>query len=95
VARIHKDNLEILVNTILIHPVRVQDSQVSATPSDTLLSGTPETALKLHVDTLTDRLAVGCTWRINWMDIEVMYGSEAHPLGLVFYGYHDGRGHGR
>lgn len=47
VVGIHKDNFEILVNTILVHPVRVQDSQVSTTPSNTFLSGTPQAALRL------------------------------------------------
>jgi hypothetical protein len=66
VARIHEDNLEILVNTVLIHPVRIQDSQVSTAPSNTFLGGTPETALRLQVvDTLADRLAVSSTWRMN------------------------------
>jgi len=66
VARVHKDNLIILVNTVLVDPVRVQDSQVSTTPSNTFLGGTPETALELQVvDTLTNGLAVGSTYGIS------------------------------
>jgi hypothetical protein len=66
VARIHKNNLEILVNTVLVHPVRVQDPQISAAPSNAFLRGTPETALGFQVvDTLTDRLAVGGTWGVD------------------------------
>lgn len=67
VVGVHKDDFEILVNAILVYPVRVQDSQVSTTSSNTFLGGTPETALGLQVvNTLTDRLAVGGTlW--NWL----------------------------
>jgi len=66
VARIHKDNLIIFVNTVLVDPVRVQDSQVSTAPSNTFLGGTPETALELQVvDTLTNGLAVGSTYGIS------------------------------
>jgi hypothetical protein len=62
VVGVHKDDFEILVNAILVYPVRVQDSQVSTTSSNTFLGGTPETALGLQVvNTLTDRLAVGGT----------------------------------
>jgi len=67
VVRIHKDNFVVLVNTVLVHPVRVQDSQVSTASSNTFLGGTPETALGLQVvDTLADRFAVGSTlW--HWL----------------------------
>lgn len=67
VVGIHKDDFEVLVNAVLVYPVRVQDSQVSATPSNTFLGSTPKTALGLQVvDTLADRLAVGGTlW--NWL----------------------------
>ena len=36
--RINKDDLVVLVNTVLIDPVRVQDSQVTTAAADTLLS---------------------------------------------------------
>ena len=59
---VDKDNLVVLVNTILVDPVRVQDAEVAAPPADTLLSNTLETALGLEVvDTLADGLAVGGT----------------------------------
>jgi hypothetical protein len=62
VVRIDKDDLEVLVGSILVNPVRVQDTQVSALATDTLLSGGLERALVLEVvDTLVDGLTEGST----------------------------------
>jgi hypothetical protein len=59
VIRVYKDNLVVLVDTILVHPVRVQDSQVSAPLANTLLCRAPETTLELQmVDTLTNGFTV-------------------------------------
>jgi hypothetical protein len=41
VAGIHQDDLVVLVDTVLVNPVRVQYSQVSASPSNPLLSSAP------------------------------------------------------
>jgi hypothetical protein len=62
VVGINEDDLEVLVGSILVNPVRVQDTQVSALATDTLLSGGLERALVLKVvDTLVDGLTVGST----------------------------------
>ena len=61
-AGINQDNLEILVDTVLVNPVRVQDAKVAATPSNTLLSNAAQATLGLEVVyTLVDGLAVGRT----------------------------------
>ena len=61
-VRINEDNLVVLVNTVLVDPVRVQDTKVAAPLADTLLSHTLKATLWLEVvDTLADGLAVGRT----------------------------------
>lgn len=62
---IDEDNFVIFVNTVLIHPVGVQHSQVSASLAHPLLGCAPETTLELEVvDTLTNGFTVGgtCHW---------------------------------
>ena len=62
VVGVDEDNLVVLVDTVLVYPVRVQDTEVSAPTSDALLSYASKTALELQVvDTLADGLAVGRT----------------------------------
>jgi hypothetical protein len=62
VVGINKDNLEVLVGSILVNPVGVQDAQVSALAANTLLSGGLERALVLEVvNTLVDGLTEGGT----------------------------------
>ena len=71
---VNEDNFVVLVNTILVNPVRVQDTQVTASLADTLLRYTSQTSLGLEVvDTLADGLAVGSTWTA----------SHYRPLELV------------
>ena len=61
-VRINEDNLVILVNTVLVDPVRVQDTEVTASLADTLLRNALKTSLRLQVvDTLADGLAVSGT----------------------------------
>ena len=63
VVGIDEDNFVIFVNTVLIHPVGVQHSQISASLAHPLLSSTPETTLELEVvDTLTNGFTKGCTY---------------------------------
>lgn len=58
VRGIDKDDLEVLVCRILVDPVRVEDSQVGASSTDSLLSGRSERSLVFQlVDTLVGRLA--------------------------------------
>lgn len=61
-VRINEDDLVILVDPVLIDPVRVEDTEVTTPPADTFLRDTPQTTLRLELgNTLTDRLAVGGT----------------------------------
>jgi hypothetical protein len=58
VLRINENDLEVLVGRVLIDPVRVQDTQVSATASNTLLGSRLERSLVLElVHTLVGRFA--------------------------------------
>lgn len=58
VLGIDEDDLVVLVGGVLVDPVRVQDSQVGTTTSDTLLGSGCEGSLVLQlVDTLVGRLA--------------------------------------
>ena len=62
VVGVNKDDLVVLVDTVLVDPVRVKDPQVAAPPADTLLRNAPQAALGLELgNTLTDGLAVGGT----------------------------------
>jgi hypothetical protein len=58
VLRVNKNNFIVLVGRVLIDPVRVEDSQVGASSSNTFLGRGFEGSLVLQlVDTLVDRLA--------------------------------------
>jgi hypothetical protein len=62
VLGVDKDDLEVLVGGVLVDPVGVQDTQVGATATDTLLSGSSESTLVFElVDTHVGGLAVGGT----------------------------------
>jgi hypothetical protein len=57
-----EDDLVVLVDSVLVDPVRVQDPQVGTSTTDTLLSGGLEASLELEVvDTLPNGLTVGGT----------------------------------
>ena len=59
---IYENDLVVLVNAILVNPVRVQNTQVPASLANTLLRNTLQTPLGLEVvNTLADGLAVGGT----------------------------------
>ena len=73
VVGVDEDNLVVLVNTVLVDPVRVQDTEVTASLADTLLRNAPQTALRLELsDTLTNGLAVGgtCTRLSTYVRLE-------------------------
>jgi hypothetical protein len=58
VLGVDKDDLVVLVGRVLVDPVRVEDAQVGAAATNTLLSGALEGALVLElVDTLVGGLA--------------------------------------
>ena len=62
VAGVDEDHLVVLVHTILVDPVRVENPEVTAPATDTLLSDALQTTLRLDVvHTLAHRLAVGRT----------------------------------
>ena len=62
VVGVDKNDLVVLVDAVLVDPVRVEDTEVAAPPANTLLGDTPQTTLGLELgDTLTNRLAVGGT----------------------------------
>ena len=62
VVGVDEDDLVVLVDTVLVDPVRVEHAQVAASPADTFLRNAPQTALRLELsDTLTNGLAVGGT----------------------------------
>lgn len=58
VRRINEDNLEVLIRRILVNPVRVENSQVGASSTDSFFCGGAEGSLILQlVDTLVGGLA--------------------------------------
>lgn len=62
VIGVDKDDFVILVNTVLIHPVGIQDSQIATASADALFCDTPQAALELEVvDTLTHGFAICST----------------------------------
>ena len=62
-AGVNADDLVVLVDTILVDPVRVEHPEVAAPPANTLLRNAPQTTLGLELgDTLTNGLAVGSTY---------------------------------
>jgi hypothetical protein len=62
VRRVDEDDLEVLVHTVLVDPVRVEDAESTAAAGNTLLGGRTKRALELElVDTLVGGLAEGGT----------------------------------
>lgn len=60
VGGVDEDDLEVLVDTILVDPVRVEDTESSATTGNTLLGGRAERTLELEVvDSLVGGLSEG------------------------------------
>jgi len=66
-AGVDENNLVVFINTILVHPVRVQHPQVATTTPYALLRSASQATLVFEViDTLTHGLAVGSTLR-HWL----------------------------
>lgn len=62
VTGIYENDLVVLINTILIDPVRIQNAQVATAATNALLCNTPQAPLELEViDTLTNGFAIGST----------------------------------
>ena len=80
--RVDEDDLVVLVHTVLVDPVRVEDTEVAAATADTLLSNATETALGLEVvDTLADGLAVGSTYKIQLQKLFPLTSPSKRTLG--------------
>lgn len=64
VVGINKDNFKVLVDTVLVDPVRVEHPKISTAPSNTFLRRTSQASLVLEVvHTLSYRLTVGSTYQ--------------------------------
>ena len=62
VLRVDEYNLVVLVDTVLVNPVRVEDTKVTASATNTLFSYGTKTTLELEVvNTLADGFTVGST----------------------------------
>ena len=73
VLRVDEDDLVVLVGGVLVDPVGVEDAEVGAAATDTLLGGGLEGALVLElVDTLVGGLACRETLVIHCIDIEFL-----------------------
>ena len=60
VRRVNEDDLVVLVDTILVDPVRVENAESSAAAGDALLGGRAERTLELEVvDSLVGGLSEG------------------------------------
>jgi len=102
VVRVDEDDLVVLVDTVLVDPVRVQNSESSTSTSDTFLGGRTERTLELEVvDTLVGGLTEGGTYMSIDLDQlrarEEQRGKmrEAYPCERAFCGYHGEHGYGR
>jgi hypothetical protein len=98
VLRVDEDDLVVLVGGVLVDPVGVQDAQVGATATDTLLSGGLEGALVLElVDTLVGGLS--CTNEsalANFLLVLMVFSYRRwHPWGQGACDHHGGHGRGR
>ena len=72
VVGVDKNDLVVLVDAVLVDPVGVEDTEVTAPPANTLLGDTPQTTLGLELgDTLANGLAVG----ITYADVRVQFSS--------------------
>lgn len=61
-ARINSNDFIVFVDTILVDPVRVEDTEISTSSTDTLLSHRAQSTLKLEmVYTLADGFTIGST----------------------------------
>lgn len=84
VVRIDKDNLVVLVYTVLVDPVRVQYTEVTTTASNTLFSNRAEAPLELEVvHTLADGLAVCRTLRDRLLAVSTAHADTVDHVALL------------
>lgn len=97
VGWVDKNDLEVLVGGVLVNPVRVQNTQVRSSSTDSLLSGDSQRSLVLQLlNTLVGRLTVSSTlWNRSLSttssdsdteDDETLLGLVAQSSGLVWSG---------
>lgn len=95
---VNEDDLEVLVGGVLVNPVGVQDSQVSSTTANTLLSGGTQGLLVLQLrNTLVGWLTVSSTlWNrslsvtssnSDTVDNETLLGLVTQTSSLVWTGW--------
>ena len=98
VLGVDKDDLVVLVGRVLVDPVRVENAQVGAAATDTLLSGALEGALVLElVDTLVGGLACANELALaNFLPVLIALAYRRwHPWGQGACDHHGGHGRGR
>ena len=87
VLGVNKDDFEELEGSVLADPVRVEDSEVSAASSDSLLSNSSVGSARLElVDTLVDGLTVNDTlgdWSLSTTSSDSDSVDHVSLLGLV------------
>lgn len=84
VVRIDKDDFEVLVSSILVDPVRVQDTQVSSNAADAFLSHGAKVANELElVDTVILGLTVDDTLEVRSLAATTADGNSVHNITLL------------
>lgn len=87
VLRVDKDDLEILVGGVLVHPVAVEHTQVAADTANTLLSNGAKVARGFQlVDSMVLRLSVHDTFAVRALASSTAHGNTVQDktlLGLV------------
>lgn len=80
VGGVNKNDLEILVHSVLVNPVRVEDTESTAFAANALLSKAAKVAGRLQLgDTSVHRLTV-----VNTLQIEIETNNISHSASLIF-----------
>jgi len=84
VARVDKDNLEVLVGSILVHPVGVEHTKVGSDLANTLFSGGAEVAAELQlVDTVVLGLTVNNSLGVRAFAVTTTDGATEDNIALL------------
>ena len=84
VLGVDQDNLVVLVDTVLVDPIGVQDAKVTTSASDTFFSNRTKTTLELEVvDTLADGFAVRSTLRDGLLAVATAYANAVDDIALL------------